>query len=242
MAQRCPQPKSWNLWVDIRGKKALCRCDEGSWDGEIILYWKWKCSHSVLSDSLWPMGCSCQAPLSSGILRANILEGVAIPFSRGSSQPRDWTQVSCIAGRFFTIWATILSAWCHFSHIWLFATPWTVACQNLLSTEFFRQENWRGLPFPPPGELLDPRIQPTALRSPALAGGSFTTSATWWVGYNFNYMYPYQSGTEEYLTHTEEKTIDHRDGGWSDATTNHKPRNQQKLDSSKKSWKKQTLP
>ena len=41
-----------------------------------------------------------------GILQARILEWVAISFSRGSSQPRDWTQVSCIAGRFFTIWAT----------------------------------------------------------------------------------------------------------------------------------------
>ena len=40
-----------------------------------------------------------------GILQAKILEGVAIPFSRGSSQPRDWTWVSCTAGRFFTIWA-----------------------------------------------------------------------------------------------------------------------------------------
>ena len=37
-----------------------------------------------------------------GILQAGILEWVAIPFSRGSSRPRDWTQVSCIAGRFFT--------------------------------------------------------------------------------------------------------------------------------------------
>ena len=35
-----------------------------------------------------------------------ILDWVAIPFSRGSSQPKDPTQVSCIAGRFFTIWAT----------------------------------------------------------------------------------------------------------------------------------------
>ena len=40
-----------------------------------------------------------------GILQARILEWVAIPFSRGSSWPRDGTQVSCIAGRFFTIWA-----------------------------------------------------------------------------------------------------------------------------------------
>ena len=41
-----------------------------------------------------------------GILLARILEWVAIPFSRRSSQPMDWTQVSLIAGRFFTSWAT----------------------------------------------------------------------------------------------------------------------------------------
>ena len=41
-----------------------------------------------------------------GILQARILECVAIPFFRGSSQPRNQTWVSCIAGRFFTVWAT----------------------------------------------------------------------------------------------------------------------------------------
>ena len=41
-----------------------------------------------------------------GISQARILEWVAISFSRVSSWPRDWTQVSCIAGRLFTIWAT----------------------------------------------------------------------------------------------------------------------------------------
>jgi len=41
-----------------------------------------------------------------GILQARILEWVAIPFSRGSSWPSDWTWVSCITGRFFAIWAT----------------------------------------------------------------------------------------------------------------------------------------
>ena len=41
-----------------------------------------------------------------GILQARILEWVAFPFSRGSSQPRDWTQVSHIAGGFFTNWTT----------------------------------------------------------------------------------------------------------------------------------------
>ena len=41
-----------------------------------------------------------------GILQARILEWIAYPLSRGSSQPRDWTQVSRIAVRFFTSWAT----------------------------------------------------------------------------------------------------------------------------------------
>ena len=45
----------------------------------------------------------CQAPLSMGILQARILEWVAMTSSWGSSQPRDQTQVSCIAGQFFTV-------------------------------------------------------------------------------------------------------------------------------------------
>ena len=53
-----------------------------------------------------PWTVSCQAPLSTGILQARILEWVAMFSSRGSSQPRDQTQVSHIAGWFFTIWAT----------------------------------------------------------------------------------------------------------------------------------------
>ena len=53
-----------------------------------------------------PMDCSPPGSSIHGILQARILEWVAGPFSRGSSQPRDWTQVSHIAGRFFTIWAT----------------------------------------------------------------------------------------------------------------------------------------
>ena len=63
-------------------------------------------SCSVTSDSAAPWTVACQAPLFMGILQARILEWVAMPFSTGSSQPRDQTQVSCIAGRFFTNWAT----------------------------------------------------------------------------------------------------------------------------------------
>ena len=58
---------------------------------------KWSESRSVVSNSLHTV---------HGILQARVLEWVAFPFSRGSSQPRDRTQVSHIAGRFFTSWAT----------------------------------------------------------------------------------------------------------------------------------------
>ena len=52
-----------------------------------------------------PWTAACLAPLSMGILQARILELVAMPSSRGSSRPRDWTQISCITGSFFTSWA-----------------------------------------------------------------------------------------------------------------------------------------
>ena len=53
-----------------------------------------------------PMKCSLPSSCVHGILHARILEWVAIPFSRGSSQHRDQTLISHLAGRFFTIWAT----------------------------------------------------------------------------------------------------------------------------------------
>ena len=65
---------------------------------------------SVVSDSLWPHG-ACQAPLSLVFPMARILEWVALPFSRRSSWPRVLTQISCIAVRFFTIWATGEAWW-----------------------------------------------------------------------------------------------------------------------------------
>ena len=53
-----------------------------------------------------PMDCSLPGSSVHGIFQARVLDWVAISFSRGSSQPRDRTRVSCIAGRCFTIWAT----------------------------------------------------------------------------------------------------------------------------------------
>ena len=65
-----------------------------------------------------------------------------------------------------------------FSLVQLFATPSSVAHQAPLSMGFSRPEYWSGLPFPPPEELPNPGIELASLRSPALAGGFFITSAS----------------------------------------------------------------
>ena len=62
-------------------------------------------SHAGVPTPCDPMDCSLPGSFVHGILQARILEWVAISFSRGSSRPRYQTRVSCIAGRFFTIWA-----------------------------------------------------------------------------------------------------------------------------------------
>ena len=56
-----------------------------------------------------------------------------------------------------------------------FVNPWTITCQSPLSMGFPRQEYCSGWPFPSPGDLPDPGIQPVSPVSPALAGGFFTT-------------------------------------------------------------------
>ena len=61
------------------------------------------------------------------------------------------------------------------SHVQLFVTLWTVACQAFLSMGFPRQDYWNGLPFPSPGDLPDPGMELESPESPSLAGGFFTT-------------------------------------------------------------------
>ena len=58
----------------------------------------------------------------------------------------------------------------------LFVTPWTAARQAPPSMGFSRQEYWSGLPFPPPGDLPNPGIEPESPAFPALAGGGFFTT------------------------------------------------------------------
>ena len=70
----------------------------------------------------------------------------------------------------------------HFSCVHLFVTLWTVVHQVPLPMGFSRQEYWSGLPFSPPGDLPGPGIEPVSPTSPTLAGGFFSSSATWVPG------------------------------------------------------------
>ena len=64
----------------------------------------------------------------------------------------------------------------HFSHIHLSVTLWTEACRASLSVGLSRQEYWSGLPWPPPGDLPNPGIKPTSLKSPELQVDSLPVS------------------------------------------------------------------
>ena len=67
----------------------------------------------------------------------------------------------------------------HFSRVQNFVTLWTIACQAPLSVGFSRQEYWSGVLCPPPGDLPNPGIELTSLKSPALAAKLFISSTTW---------------------------------------------------------------
>ena len=69
-------------------------------------------------------------------------------------------------------WLTLSLSLSSLSCVWLFVTPWTVARQGLLSTEFSKQKYWSGLPFPSPRDLPDPGIR---LGSPAFQADSLTS-------------------------------------------------------------------
>ena len=73
--------------------------------------------------------------------------------------------------------------WKLLSHIWLFATPWIVARQAPLSMRFSKQEYWSGLPFPSPGYLPNPGIEP---RSPALQADALPSEPPGKLGRGLN--------------------------------------------------------
>ena len=82
-------------------------------------------------------------------------------------------------------------------------TPWTVAHQASFSMGFPRREYWRGLPFPPSGDLPNPGIEPTSPVSLALAVVLFTTSAATWEAQKKSNVSKYTDGYEKH--HTESK-------------------------------------
>ena len=97
--------KRWVLWKSFLCLEYLHRRRD-------TLRWRfsWYESEVLVAQSCLtlcnPMDCSLPGSSVHGILQARIPEWVIIPFSRGSSRPRDWTWVSWIASRFFTTWAT----------------------------------------------------------------------------------------------------------------------------------------
>ena len=147
---------------------------------------------TVISDSLWPI----VAPLSMDFSREEFFPGfpgknwqpipspedcldpgmeLRFPASQVNSLPSEpprkpyfWHGVALVSKS----WLTLL-------------TPWTVACQAPLSMGFFRQEYWSGLPFPSPGDLPNPGIEP---RSPALQADSLPTEL-WGKSTFLTYLY-----------------------------------------------------
>ena len=97
-----------------------------------------------------------------------------------------WSPISCLQPILetqsplrFAFHCTVVKDVCVLIRVQLFVASWTVGFQAPLSMEFSKQEYLSRVPFPTPGDLPDPGIKPGALESPALAGGLFTTSATW---------------------------------------------------------------
>ena len=132
-----------------------------------------------------PWTIAHQAPLFMRFSRQECWS--CLPFSSWEDLPEPGIKPKspALAGRFFTAEPTVKplvnpvgDGDQSLSCVQLFETPWTITCQAPLSTGFPKQEYMSGLPFPSPGDLPDPRIEPVSLASPELAGGFIPTSAT----------------------------------------------------------------
>ena len=104
--------------IDIIGFPG--RLDMAVWDTGAKVFFICSCVCVCLVALCDPMDCGPPGSSVHEILQARTLEWVAIPFFRGSSQPRVWTQVSSTAGRFLTVWATRKAL---FKCICLYKTP-----------------------------------------------------------------------------------------------------------------------
>ena len=104
-SQKVPCVPEKNIKALTIGYSYECLCEAHCFMGISSPKWKWKSNQKSYLTSCLTF-CDPMDHTVHGILQARILEWVAFPFSRGFSQPRDQTQVSCIAGGFFTSWAT----------------------------------------------------------------------------------------------------------------------------------------
>ena len=114
-------------------------------------------SHSVMSDSCDPMDCSPPGSPVHGISQEEYWSGLPCPSPGDLPDSWDWTHVSCIGRQILYLWAT--SSVQSLSHVWLFATPWTSACQASLSITNFRTHthvHWVCDAIQPSHPLLSP--------------------------------------------------------------------------------------
>ena len=121
------------------------------------LEWMNECEVAQLCPTLRdPMDCGLPGSSIHGILQARVLEWVAISFSRGSSQPRDWTRVSRIVGRHFTIWAIreasthLRNSSCVFLHDWSRSPVDLLLCLNSTRVHRLLFHLFVGRPGPKP--------------------------------------------------------------------------------------------
>ena len=146
---------------------------EGNWDRTTTL---------ILASPGRMSGCGpgptsgFRAPGSSSKDRSNQLARL-VPrvFSLTLSTPCTCEETRTLAVKLTNLLACSSPHAQSLSHVQLFATPWTITPQAPLATGFSRQKYWSGLPFPSPGDLLDPRIK---ARSPALEADSFFVHAS----------------------------------------------------------------
>jgi len=128
----------------------------------------WSCLAAIIIGWLITSPAFCSGNSSSFSSGGGGLGGGTSPSGRGGL----WTFGCCSS---HAPWITF--ACVHIGCVWLFAVPWTVACQAPLPFQFSRLEYWSGLLFSLPGDLLHPGIKSVSLVSPALAGGFFTTES-----------------------------------------------------------------
>ena len=132
-----------------------------SWVGKIPWRRKWQLTPVFLPGEFQGQNQAILWKSESGFLK---LSALVIFLSKSTYQLFSFHKTTIFLFLFFSL-----------SCARLFATPWTVAYQAPQSMGFSRQEYWSGVPFPSPGDLPDPEIEPASPAPPTLASGFLTT-------------------------------------------------------------------